>query len=541
MNRPRLWPAYLIAALLLGVLARIWLVGEEVRGRQYRVLPTIGVLLLSSLLLVVWWAFFSRLSRRLRLTGLAVAAVAAGTAVLLFRVRGVTGDWVPIVTLRWESSETIHVAAAPAPAAAPPSAPSPRSEPAASAAPVVPEPLSSRAAPTSAPARLPGDYPQFLGPTRDGALRGVRLARDWAATPPRRLWRQRVGEGWSGFAVRGDVAVTQEQRGSQERIVGYDLATGRELWSHADGARYETFIAGIGPRATPTIAAGRVFAMGGTGILNALDLASGRRLWSRNVVDDNGAALPEWGKSCSPLVVGTLVIVSAGGAGGRSLVAYDAASGEPVWTGGDDRSSYSSPLLFELAGRPQVVMFNAGSVAGHDPDTGGVLWQHAWPSQSPNVSTPVALGADRLLVSSGYGVGSKAFRIEGDAGGALEARLEWASPRLKSKFANVVVHGGWVYGLDDGVLTCIDPASGERQWKGGRYGHGQLLLVEDLLLVQTEEGEIVLLEPSPEGQRELTRFAVLDGKSWNPPALAGALLVVRNDREAAVYELPTLD
>jgi outer membrane protein assembly factor BamB len=540
MNRARLWPASLIVALLLTLLARIWLFGEEARGRQYRVLPTLGALFLAGVLLLAWWVFFSRLSRRHRIAGLAAAVLALAVAAFLFRVRGMSGDLVPIVAFRWESPAASKLAVPPSPAERAPAALRPPEDP---SAPVLAAPglRASTATSASRPARHAGDHPQFLGPRRDGTLRGVRLARDWTAKPPRRLWRQRVGEGWSGFAVHGDVAVTQEQQGGQELVVAYDLSTGRPLWSHADAARYATFIAGAGPRATPTVADGRIFTLGGTGILNALDLGSGRRLWSRNVVDENAATLPEWGKSCSPLVLGARVIVSAGGTGGHSLVAYDADSGEPAWGGGDDRSSYSSPVLLELAGRPQVVVLNASSVAGHDPETGGLLWQHAWPGQSPHVSAPVPLGPDRLLVSSGYGVGSKVFRIEGGPQGPLQARLEWESPRLKSKFANVVLHDGWVYGLDDGVLTCIDPATGERRWKGGRYGHGQLLLVEDLLLVQTEEGEIVLLEPSPDEQLELTRFVALDGKTWNPPALAGAVLVVRNDREAAAFELPTLD
>jgi outer membrane protein assembly factor BamB len=141
-------------------------------------------------------------------------------------------------------------------------------------------------------------------------------------------------------------------------------------------------------------------------------------------------------------------------------------------------------------------------------------------------------------VSAGYGIGSKLYQVAAAEGGALEASLLWESPRLKSKFANLVVHDGSVYGLDDGVLTCLDPATGERRWKAGRYGHGQVILVGTLLLVQTEEGELVLIEPSPDGLRELTRYQALDGKTWNPPALAGNLLVVRNDLEAAAYELP---
>jgi outer membrane protein assembly factor BamB len=163
-----------------------------------------------------------------------------------------------------------------------------------------------------------------------------------------------------------------------------------------------------------------------------------------------------------------------------------------------------------------------------------VLWKTDYPGGQPNVAVPVALDGERLMVSSGYGVGSKAYRVSA----AGSAALRWETPRLKSKLANHVVHDGRVYGLDDGVLTCIDPASGERAWKGGRYGHGQLLLVDDLLLVQTEDGELVLAEASPREHRELARFTAFDGKTWNPPALAGRLLLARNDREAAAFELP---
>jgi outer membrane protein assembly factor BamB len=380
------------------------------------------------------------------------------------------------------------------------------------------------------------DYPQFLGPSRDATLTGPRLARDWAKHPPRPLWRQAVGEGWSGFAIASGIAVTQEQRGSEERVVAYELATGKPLWSHADEARYATVIAGVGPRATPTIEGGRVYTLGATGLLNALELRSGRRLWSHDVVRETGATLPDWGKSSSPLVALGRVIVPGGGPG-RALVAFDAASGEPVWSAGDGGASYSSATLLTLAGRLQIVVLNARSLSGHDPGTGALLWEQPFPSGQPNVSMPVQLGPDRLLASVGYGVGSKAYRVA-ESDGALRATLEWESPRLKSKFANLVVREGYVYGLDDGALTCLDPAQGERRWKSGRQGHGQLLLVAGLLLVQTEEGELVLVDPAPDAYHELARFAALDGKTWNPPALAGALLLVRNDREAAAYELP---
>jgi outer membrane protein assembly factor BamB len=141
-------------------------------------------------------------------------------------------------------------------------------------------------------------------------------------------------------------------------------------------------------------------------------------------------------------------------------------------------------------------------------------------------------------VSSGYGIGSKVLALAEDGAGGFAATLAFETPRLKSKFANLVAHDGFVYGLDDGVLTCLDPTTGERRWKAGRYGHGQLVLVAGLLFVQTEEGEGVLVEPTPEAHRELTRAPLLDGKTWNPPAFVGRRLLVRNDREAALYELP---
>jgi outer membrane protein assembly factor BamB len=432
------------------------------------------------------------------------------------------------------------VAAAPVARLEPPAADDQAAAPASAALQAAPgvEAVASAAA-AGEEASFPGDaeFPQFLGPSRDGTLPGPRLARDWTRRPPRRLWRQPIGQGWSGFAIARGIAVTQEQRGDEERVTAYDAASGRPLWSHADRARYETVIAGVGPRAVPTIAGDRVFAMGATGILNALELATGARLWSRNVVVETGASLPEWGRSCSPLLVDARVVTIAGGAGGRRLVAYDAATGELAWSAGEGGASYSSPALVDFAGRRQLVVLNTASVSGHDPATGAVLWEHPFPREQPNVALPLVLGPERLLVSVGYGVGSKVYRVAA-AGGSLQASLEWESPRLKSKFANLVRHEGYVYGLDDGVLTCLDPASGERRWKSGRHGHGQLLLVGGLLLVQTEEGELVLVEPAPDAYRELTRFPALEGKTWNPPALAGSLLLVRNDREAAAYELP---
>ncbi len=502
----RWWPAAVV--LGLGLAAQLWLRLAGGRDGQEKFMLGVLVGAVTVLLLVVWLLFLSRLRWRVRLLafgGLVLLGVLLGASL---EIRGVTGDLVPIFAWKWEPAETGAAEGA-------------------AAAPVGARVLSS-----------PHDYPGFLGPGRDASVPAVRLASDWDERPPRELWRRPVGAGWSAFAIAGELAVTQEQHGDEERVVAYDLATGEPVWSHADPGRYETTIAGPGPRATPTIRDGVVYTMGALGRLNALELASGRLLWSRDVLAEHDTQHPEWGKSCSPLVLDELVVVSVGERQGPSLVAYDRATGEPRWAAGSDRASYSSPLVAELDGRRQIVIFNRESVSGHDPATGVELWRFPWPSQQPNVAMPVPIGGDRLLVSSGYGLGSKLLELRADGDGGMSAELVWESPRLKAKFTNVVVHGGRVYGLDDGVLVCLDPENGERCWKRGRYGHGQMILAGALLLVLSERGELVLVEPTPEEHRELASLQVLDGKSWNPPALAGARLLVRNDREAAAYELP---
>jgi outer membrane protein assembly factor BamB len=523
---------------VLLVLGGLWAVlvrrGTWLDG-QAENLQTAVAIVATAAALAIWFLFFSRLSRRARLAGVALAAAGVVLLAALFRIRGLTGDFVPVIEPRFGRARPVAATApAPPPTAAPAPAPAPSAAPAAAAGvPAVP----AAAAPAPAPAVDEPAFPQYLGPSRDGTLAGPVLARDWQARPPREVWRVAVGDAWSGFAIARGVAVTQEQHGGEERVVAYDLATGRVRWSHADAARYATTIAGVGPRATPAISGSRVFTLGATGILNALELATGRVQWSRHVLEENRAVSPEWGKSSSPVVEGGRVVISVGATDGRSLVAYDARDGAPVWAAGSDRSSYSTPALLTLAGRPQLVALNASSLTGLEPATGRLLWEQPFPGGQPNVATPVATAPDRVLVSVGYGIGAKSYRIE-DRGGVYAAVPLWESPRLKSKFANVVVHDGLVYGLDDGVLTCLDPATGERRWKDGRYGHGQLLLVGDLLLVQTEEGEIVLVEPAADALRELARLPVLPGKTWNPPALAGRMLLVRNDREAAAFQLP---
>jgi outer membrane protein assembly factor BamB len=321
-------------------------------------------------------------------------------------------------------------------------------------------------------------------------------------------------------------------------VLCLDALTGQRVWTYAYEARYASTIAGEGPRSTPSVDEGRVYSVGSTGWLTCLGLEDGEVLWARNVLAESGGTVPEWGFSVSPLVVGKRVILSVGGTNDQSLVALDKLTGQIVWTGGDDLVSYSSPIIHTLAGETQVVVFNHSSVAGHDMVSGELRWEHAYARGHVHVAAPLALSKDRVLVSSGYGHGSELYSIQRDDKGVWSAERVWKSRRMKAKFTNLIQRDGFIYGLDDGILACISAETGELQWKDGRYGHGQAILAGDHLLLTTETGEVVLIEPNPEELRELAKVSVYTGKTWNPPALAGQFLFMRTDREAVCLELP---
>ena len=514
-HRPiRWWPAGVVLLGLTGALAAIRLWPDL--SHQQQNLYTAQSCVLSFILLALWGLLFSRARWKVRLVALGMGVLTVLTLASLFRIKGVSGDLLPILEFKFNRKQEVQFARDQRP----------------------PNSVTSHTVPAVAGPIGTNDYPQFLGPHRNSTVDGPRLTADWTTNAPRVLWRQSVGPAWSGFAVVGSRAVTQEQRGDEETVVCYEAHSGLTLWTHADPIHYHTTIAGEGPRATPTLTSDRVYAMGATGRLNCLDLQTGRLIWSKDVPNEYQASVREWGVSCSPLVTGALVVVTSGAGGGQSLVAYAADNGNPVWTGGTDPGSYSSPLATELLGKAQVLSFNSTSIAAHDLTNGAVLWTHPWPTGHPHIAVPLVLGPDHVLVSSGYGIGTELLQVQGGRMEPWKVRRLWKSNRLKSKFSNLVHWQGYIYGLDDGILACLEASTGQLRWKDGRYGHGQLILSGALLILMAESGEVVLLDPNPEKQRELSRLRALRGKTWNPPALAGSLLLVRNDQEAVCYQLP---
>ncbi|MDZ4797661.1 MAG: PQQ-binding-like beta-propeller repeat protein, partial [Bryobacteraceae bacterium] len=357
-------------------------------------------------------------------------------------------------------------------------------------------------------------------------------------SPPVEIWRRPVGPGWSSFAVNGELVYTQEQRGEEEIVACYNATTGKPVWTHRDAARFWESNAGAGPRGTPTLSNGRLYTFGATGIVNALDATTGKAIWSRNAGTDAERKVPGWGFSSSPLVVGDVVIVAASG----RMVGYDIATGVPRWVGPTGGGGYSSPQLLTIAGVPQVVLLNGSGAVSLAPADGTVLWNHEWNAGGTPIVQP-ALTSDGELLISGVdmsgGVGMRRLAPElGPAGWTVKER--WTTRSLKPYFNDYVVHNGHAFGFDGSILACIDLKDGQRKWKGGRYGNGQMVLFPDqnLLLVLSEEGELALVSAAADQFRELARFPAIEGKTWNHPALAGNVLLVRNGQEMAAFRLP---
>jgi outer membrane protein assembly factor BamB len=422
---------------------------------------------------------------------------------------------------------------APAEPAAPPAATT-SPAPVSPSAPV-PEAVSEE---TTAPApAVKAEWPGFRGADRDSVVHGLRIDTDWAQTPPVEIWRRPIGPGWSSFAVRGDVVYTQEQRGEDEIVAAYSMKTGEPVWRHRDPARFWESNGGAGPRGTPTLSDdGRVYSLGGTGILNALDVVTGKKIWSRDAATEAKESTPDWGFSSSPALVGDLVVVAVGG----RLAAFDRATGTPRWLGPAHGFSYSSPHLVTVDGVPQILLLSAAGATSVASD-GTVLWEHRWAGGA--IVQPARIPDGDLLISvlggASGGAGIRRIGIK-QTSGKWTTEERWTSNGLKPFYNDYVVHKGHAYGFDGTILSSIDLGDGRRKWKGGRYGGGQLVLLadQDALLVASEEGEVALVSATPDEFKELARFKAIDGKTWNHPVVVGDVLLIRNGEEMAAFRLP---
>ena len=386
-------------------------------------------------------------------------------------------------------------------------------------------------------------WPQWGGPARNFVVAAPGLASTWPADGPRRLWRRPLGDGFSAIVTDGTTLYTLYRDNSQDVAAALDAATGTTRWESRYEAPFNDTCSqqlGPAPRASPLIDGDRVITASAGGLLNAFDRRTGARLWTYDLVAGTPDAVRACGYSSSPMAFEGRIITTAGGSR-RGVVSLDAATGRVAWQTQDFDNGYSSPLLIDLDGKPEVVVFTFGDVAGLDPRTGALEWRFAHPAEfGVNVAMPV-WGDDHLLfVSSAYNGGSRALRLTRQAG-VVSVEERWSSKRIRVHFGNAVRLGSRVYASngDFGAapLAAIEIATGEIVWRDRTLSRSMLIGAGDRLILLDEDGTLALATPGDTGLTVHAKAPILESQTWTPPTLSGTTLYVRNRRDILALDL----
>ena len=501
------WKIITVWITLLTVIFLYFYISHEGKDRTMQAFAFLIYITVSGISILVWWYLFSGLPIRMKVQGLGVPLLFC----LLFRCDGFNGDVLPIVKPRWSPKPDLNLSDV--------------------------EVAKSDVNQLSFDGYQLGetDWPDFRGVGRAGVAKEANFDSSWLS--PKEEWKITIGAGWASFISVRDMCWTLEQLDNMEAVTAYDVKTGKKIWQRTFTEKFDETFGGPGPRTSPVFENGRIWTLGGTGLLNCFDAATGTPFWKVNILENNNAENIEWGMSATPLIYKDLIITLPGGQKGNSLVAYDKMTGEKRWSGGNSIASYSSPQLSIIDGVEQIVVHNGVGVSSHSPEDGKVLWDYPWTTASKvNVAQPVIYDGNKVILSSGYTVGSVCLEVS-QKDGDWKVSQKWKSRRLKAKFNALVAKDKYLYGLDEGILTCLDMDTGDRVWKGGRYGYGQMILAGDTIVILSEKGEVVFVKAHPDQHDEIGKFPAIKGKTWQHPIIANGRLIVRNDREAACFLL----
>ena len=396
------------------------------------------------------------------------------------------------------------------------------------------------------------DWTQWGGPNRNFMSDATGLASSWPAGGPKKLWSRTLGEGHSSILVENGRLYTMYRpagmlsnvRRSQEEVVtALDAVTGKTIWEFKYPSPTDDldFSQGAGPHSTPLIVDNLVYATSTRKELFVLNKATGKRVWSHDFMKEYGAPPPGRGYSCSPLLYNGTIIVTIGGAG-QAIAAFNQQTGALVWKAGDFEMAPASPILIDVDGQPQLVLFAGGAVAGLDPASGRTLWSHPHRTDwGLNISTPVWSRGDHLLfVSSAYSTGSRAIELH-QAAGKTAATEKWFSGRMRVHIGTVIRLGDYAYGssgdFGPSFLSAVDMKSGRVVWQDRSFSRAQLLYADGKVVVLDEDGTLGLATLSPEGLKVLARASVLQNVSWTPPTLVGTTLYARDRKTIAAFNL----
>jgi len=386
-----------------------------------------------------------------------------------------------------------------------------------------------------------GDWPQWRGPHRDGISTETGLARKWPKDGPTLIWEAKgIGDGFSTVAVQGGRAYTQGNRGKEDVVIALDVeAAGKELWATPNGKAYKNSF-GDGPRGTPTIDGKVLYALGGNGDLACLELETGKKVWSINILAEFKADNPGWGISESPLIVGEKLIVTPGGQD-ATIVALDKSSGKTIWKsqGLSDSAAYSSCITFQAAGVEQVANFTHKGIVGVALADGKPLWRYDRVANTvANIATPVHVDG-HVFATSAYDTGCALVRLEPDGAGKVKAKEVYFSRELKNHHGGVVLVGEHIYGFSDSTLRCIEWKTGKDAWTHRSVGKGSLVFANGCLYILGEDGKVGLAEANPKEYRELSSFEVEHGKqkAWAHPVVAGGRLYIRTQDRLRCFDV----
>ena len=388
---------------------------------------------------------------------------------------------------------------------------------------------------TGATSAQPGDWLQWGGPGRDFVAPATELLSSWPAGGPRKLWSRKFGDGYSAIAVEGARLYTAYQRDSQEVVTAIDARSGKTLWEYA----YETVI-GDGPSAMPQIIGDRLVMASTIGQIHSIDKRTGKVVWSRDLYKEFGASRLDYGYSCHALPYKDSLIFLAGERGSAAL-ALRQSDGAVLWKNMDFSNSYSSPLLIEVDGQPQVVALMNYQVVGFSPDNGQLLWQHPHKTESwIAISTPVWAPGNLLFISSAYNGGSRVLELH-QSGGKTTVKELWYNQKLQSHFSTVVRHGDYLYFTSGyngpAFLTCVNIRSGQVAWQERGFAKGQLVRTGENLILLDEDGTLALVEATPAGLRVLAKASILQSASRTPPTLSGSNLYLRDRKSLMALDL----
>lgn len=379
------------------------------------------------------------------------------------------------------------------------------------------------------------DWPQWRGPNRDGISKETGLLKTWPEGGLNVVWKSPIGTGYSSLAISQGRIYTMDSSGKDEYVVCLDQETGKEIWRTKTDAMFEND-QGDGPRSTPTVDGNWVYAIGANGMLVALNVKDGKKVWFHDLRTEFESEIPRWGTSTSPIVEKDLLLVDVGGKTGFSLMAFNKKDGTIVWKSHTDKQGYSSPIAITVGGIRQIVFFTGTALVSVSP-SGDVYWKYPWRTDyDANIATPLFISPDKVFISSSYGTGAAVVKIAAENGKATVSEV-WRNKVMENHFNSSVLNQGYIYGFDNAVLKCIEANTGAEKWKQTGFGKGSLILAENHLIVLGERGQLALVEATPSQYKEIARTQIIEGKTWTMPSLAGGKLYLRDQKEILALDL----